>query len=76
MDTNNTTATQIEVTMQQPQQPSDIPNTQAQSYHSDNPENKPNNKKHNRKFPGPSLQEQRDFLNGFNREEYYKKYVR
>ncbi len=37
---------------------------------------KGNNKKHNRKFPGPSLQEQRDFLNGFNREEYYKKYVR
>jgi hypothetical protein len=30
----------------------------------------------NRKFPGPSLKEQRDFLNGFGREEYYRKYVR
>lgn len=39
-------------------------------------ESVPQKREQNRKFPGPSLQEQRNFLNGFNREEYYKKYVR
>lgn len=71
----NTPTTQLipvsHITASEP--PAEIPIRQESESESGNDSG---SKQHNRKFPGPSLQEQRDFLNGFNREAYYKKYVR